>query len=117
MGASIVDVVCRHLALVAVDGAGATVAATLDPSFQLHVDGLTTDAAGYLALIDARWAAEGDRPPLDVVAATPQRSMVTVSIEPRCMAHMRVEDEVLVEMWITSDWRRWISGLDAGLLP
>jgi len=112
----LVDVASRHLALVAVDGAASTVADTLAPGFRLHVDGLTTDGGGYLALIAARWAVEGPRPPLDVMATAPYASVVTLSIEPHCMIHIAVEDELITEMWITSDWRRWMAWLDDGLM-
>jgi hypothetical protein len=105
-----VDVVCHHLALVAIDGAGTSVQATLHPEFRLHVDGLTTGAGGYLALIEARWAAEGERPPLDVMKASLQPSVVTLAIEPHCMVHVRVADDLLAEMWITADWRRCVPG-------
>ena len=76
------------------------VSTTSYTGFRLHVDGLTTDVGGYLALIEARWAAEGDRPPLDVTSASQQPSVVTIAIEPRCTMHVRVEDDALVEMWI-----------------
>jgi hypothetical protein len=115
MATTVADVVVRHLALVAVDGAGGSVAETLHPDFRLHLDGTTTDASGYLALIEARWAIEGDRPPLDVTRATTKSPMVAVVVEPHCMVHVRVERDLLAEMWITTDWRHWLSWLDAGM--
>jgi hypothetical protein len=115
MPATTVDVVYQHLALVAVDGAGASVAETLHPQFRVHVDGLSTDAGGYLALIEARWAVEGVRPPLDVTRASSRPAVVTVVIEPHCIIHVRVDEGLLAEMWITADWRRWLDWLDAGL--
>lgn len=115
MPVTTVDVVYQHLALVAVDGAGPSVADTLHPDFCVHVDGLTTDASGYLALIEARWAVEGNRPPLDVTRASARPSLVSVVIEPHCMVHVRVDDGLLAEMWITADWRRWLLWLDAGM--
>jgi hypothetical protein len=102
VSSTVVDVVCHHLALVAVDGAGESVLATLHPEFRFHVDGLTTGASGYLALIEARWAVEGERPPLDVTSASQQPSTVLVTIEPRCTMHVRVEDDALVEMWLSA---------------
>jgi len=102
VAASIADLVVRHLALVAVDGAGASVAETLHPAFRLHLDDFTTGASGYLALIEARWAAEGARPPLDVTSASSRPASVSVAIEPRCTVEVRIEGGLLAEMWITS---------------
>lgn len=109
-------VVLEHLALVAIDGAGDSVMATLDDGFRLHLDGITTDATGYLVLLSARWAAEGDRPPLDVMATSESGDMVTVSIEPHCLAHVRVIDGRIRELWLTADWRQWVAWLHTGEL-
>ncbi len=113
--AATMDVVYQHLALVAVDGPGQSVAETLHPGFRVHIDGLTTDAGGYLALIEARWSVEGPRPPLDVTRASARPTLVSVVIEPRCLLHVRVDDGLLAEMWITADWQRWLDWLDAGM--
>ncbi|MFT3853451.1 MAG: hypothetical protein QM733_12035 [Ilumatobacteraceae bacterium] len=115
MSVGVVDVVCQHLALVAVDGAGPSVEATLHPDFRVHLDGLTTDATGYLALIEARWAAEGFRPPLDVTRVSAGPTIASVAIQPHCMLHVRLDGDLLAEMWITADWRQWITWLDAGI--
>lgn len=109
-----VDVVCRHLALVAVDGATDDVAATVSPGFRLHLDAMETDRWGYLALIAARWAAEGDRPPLDVVRHTVSGEMVTVAIAPRAVAHFRTRGDLIDELWLTCDWRQWVAWLERG---
>lgn len=104
---SLVDIVCRHLALVAIDGATDEVALTLAPGFRLHIDGLDTDRWGYLSLIEANHAAHATRPPLDVLTAWPCGEHVSLRLEPRCIMHVRIRDGVLVEMWITSDWHIW----------
>ncbi len=93
--------VCRHLALVAVDGATDEVAATLTPDFRLHVDATTTDRWGYLALIAARWAAEGTRPPLDVIGDHVSGDHVAVDIAPQCIARFHVCGERISEAWMT----------------
>jgi hypothetical protein len=99
--------VCRHLALVAVDGATDEVALTLDPGFVLHLNGVSTDRWGYLALIEANRALHATRPPLDVRTASARRRFVTVSLIPRCVAHFQLEDELIVRLWMTPDWRVW----------
>jgi hypothetical protein len=103
--------VCRHLALVAVDGSSAEVADTLTPDFLLHIDTTTTDRWGYLALIDARWATEGPRPPLDVVGDRQRGDFVTVTVAPHCLAHFRVPGDRIAEVWMTPDWRVWAEPL------
>src|SRR5262245_6758499 len=87
-----VSTVCRHLALVAIEGATDEVALTLDPGFRLHVDRLDTDRSGYLALIAANHAAQPARPPLDVVTAYGRGHFVTARLEPHCIAHFRMAD-------------------------
>ncbi len=72
--------VCRHLALVAVDGASDEVALTPAPDFCLHLAHVDTDRWGYPALIDADWATYSTRPPLDVRTAVPHREFVTVAL-------------------------------------
>lgn len=99
--------VCRHLALVAVDGATGEVAATLTPDFRLHADTLDTDRSGYLALIAANHAAHVTRPPLDVAHAEVRREFVTVRLDPHCIAHYRLRDGIIAEAWMTTDWRIW----------
>ena len=108
------DVVCEHLALVAVDGAGPSVADTLLPGFTLHLGDLITDAGGYLALIAARWAAEGERPPLEVLRNVVRGRFVTVALAPRTVAHFRVERGAVESLWITSDARHWLTWLGRG---
>src|SRR6478609_709356 len=105
VSSTVVDVVCHHLALVAVDGAGESVLSTRHPEFRLHVDGLTTGAGGYLALIEARWAVEGERPPLDVTRTSEHPSTVTVAIEPACVLRVRVAQDRLVEMGVRAGRR------------
>jgi hypothetical protein len=100
-------VVCRHLALVAIDGATDEVASTMTADFRLHVEGTTTDRWGYLALIDARWAAEGPRPPLDVLGDHVSGDQVAIGVAPHCLAHFGVRDELISEVWMTPDWRPW----------
>lgn len=102
-----VSVVCRHLALVAIDGATDEVALTLSPGFRLHLDDLDTDRAGYLALIAANHASQPSRPPLDVVTASAAHGIVTACLEPRCLAHFRIVSGTIREMWLTTDWQVW----------
>lgn len=102
-----VSSVCRHLALVAIDGATDEVALTLDPSFRLHIDSIDTDRWGYLSLIEANHAAHGPRPPLDVVTAIGTGRFVIARLEPRCIAHYRLVDGLITEAWMTTDWHVW----------
>ncbi len=104
---ALVDVACHHFALVAIDGASDETALTISPSFRLHIGTLDTDRTGYLALIAARHAAHGERPPLDVLHLCTRGNVVTAHLEPRCLAHLRVEDDVVSEMWLTPDWDEW----------
>jgi len=101
------DTVCQHLALVAIDGATNEVALTLDPAFRLHVDGADTDRWGYLSLIEANHAAHVARPPLDVEDAYTFGDFVMARLSPRCLAHFRVIDDAIVELWMTVDWQQW----------
>lgn len=102
-----VSAVCRHLALVAIDGATDEVADTLAADFRLHVDGVDTDRWGYLSLIEANHAAHGTRPPLDVVTAHGAGHFVTTLLEPRCIAYFRVAGGAIAGAWITTDWHVW----------
>lgn len=102
-----VSTVCRHLALVAIDGATDEVALTLDPTFRLHIDGVDTDRWGYLALIEANHAAHGTRPPLDVATAIGTGHFVITRLEPRCIAYYRLVDGLITESWMTADWHVW----------
>lgn len=102
-----VSTVCRHLALVPIDGATDEVALALDPSFQLHIDSVDTDRWGYLALIEANHAAHGTRPPLDVTTAIGTGNFVITRLEPRCIAHYRLADHLITEAWVTTDWHIW----------
>lgn len=99
--------VCRHLALVAIDGATDEVANTMMPGFRLHVDTIDTDRGGYLTLIAANHAAHGTRPPLDVTAAYATGRFVMTRLEPRCFVHFRLVDGVIAEAWMTTDWHTW----------
>lgn len=101
------DRVCRHLALVAVDGATAEVFGTLDPGFVLHLDEADTDRSGYLALIEANHAAHGTPPPLDVLRTMARGSFVTASLDPSWIAHFKVGPEAIEELWLTSRWEVW----------
>ncbi len=103
--------VCHHLALVAIDGATDEVALTLDPTFVLYLDGASTDRWGYLALVEANRALSPTRPPLDVRNAASQGDFVTVGLEPRCLAHFRVVDDLIVRLWMTADWNVWTQWL------
>lgn len=98
---------CRHLALVAIDGATDEVAATLTPGFRLHLDGIDSDQAGYFSLIDANRAAHAGLPPLDVVRIHGSHQFVTALLEPRCLAHYRFEGDLIAELWMTIDWTTW----------
>lgn len=112
----VADVVNRHLALVAVEGAVDEVTATLASGFRLHVEDCSTDRHGYLALIAARWAAEGDRPPLEVgQRAVSDRSAIVVLGE-RTAAYVRVEDALIAEIRMTNEWRRWADWVEAGFI-
>jgi hypothetical protein len=111
-----IAVVGHHLAVVAVDGASDEMERGLDPAFRLHLDGLHTDRHGYQALVGARWAAEGDRPPLDVVGNVALGPVVTAAIAPRGIAHFRVDAGLIAEAWITSDWNTWLDPLHADRL-
>jgi hypothetical protein len=99
--------VCRHLALVAIDGATDEVADGLDAGFRLHLGHACTDRWGYLALIEANHAAHGARPPLDVVAASASGDFVTARLEPRCLAYVRLAGGLIAELWIVVDWNAW----------
>lgn len=100
----------------AVDGATAETASSLAPAFRLRVESLTTDAVGYLALVGARWASEGPRPPLEVVKELDEGDAVTVLMAPRTVAHFRVRDEQITELWMTSECGRWADwGTSGGL--
>ncbi len=112
-----VDLVCRHLAMVAIDGASEEVAATLSDDFALHVDQLDTDRWGYLALIDANHAAHGTtRPPLDVTTIQGNTTSVTARLEPLCVAHYRLDGAAIAEAWMTTDWRVWRDWLQHHLM-
>jgi len=111
-GEAEIDVVLNHLATVAVDGAGPDMADTMAADFSLHIDGYTTDRNGYLALVAARWAVEGDRPPLDVLTNQATGAVVTAALVPRSVAHFRVDRGVVCEAWLTTDWSQWLSPLD-----
>lgn len=104
------ELLCRHLALVAVDGATDEVALTLSPTFELHLDGLDTDRAGYLALIAANHAAHSIRPPLDVIRTVAAPSSVTALLHPAIVLHARIHHETITSMWITErpdTWHHW----------
>lgn len=104
------ELLCRHLALVAIDGATDEVALTLSPTFELHLDGLDTDRAGYLALIAANHAAHGNRPPLDVIRTLATSSSVTALLHPAVVLHAQIHDETITRMWITDrtdTWQQW----------
>ena len=95
--------VCHHLAVLAIEGVTEELALTLDPSFSLHLDHVDTDRWGYLALIDAERAISSIRPPLDVRDAITRGEFVTVALEPRCLAHFRVAESVIAELWMTRE--------------
>ena len=103
-----ISTVCQHLALVAIDGATDEVAATLAPDFRLHLGGVDTDGTGYLALIEANHAAHGTRPPLDVQSAVGTGHSGWARLEPVCLAHFRIGDDKISELWIATDWRDWL---------
>ncbi|MFV0307816.1 MAG: hypothetical protein ACK5OX_08745 [Desertimonas sp.] len=108
------EVVGRHLAMVAVDGATDEVASTMTPDMCCSIDDLTTDRNGYLALIAARWAAEGARPALEVRRNTARGALVTVALAQRGLAYFQVENGLIRTLRLTTDWNRWLSPLHSG---
>ena len=101
--------------MIAVRGGDDEIALTLSPNFVLHTDVLTTDRWGYLALIDADRCLSSPRlPPLDVIAGEASGDFVSVSLVPRCLAHFRVTDGTIAELWLTSDWHMWRDWLTGG---
>ena len=91
----------------AIDGASEDVDHTLTADFALHLDGLTTDRWGYFVLIEANRAAYGTRPPLDVQDACARADFVSVRLEPSSLAHFRLVDGLITELWMTVDWQTW----------
>ena len=102
-----VRAVCWHLALAAIDGPTDELALTMAPEFRLHLDGCATDRWGYFALIEANRAAHATWPPLDVEDAFGRGHFVTARLEPRCIAHFRLVDGLIAELWMTVDWHTW----------
>jgi hypothetical protein len=102
------SVACHHLALAAVGGASDELALTLAPAFRLHLRDLVTDRWGYLALLEAEHALSPVAAiPLDVISGTVSGDCVTLGLQPRCLAHFRVIDGVITELWLTADWDVW----------
>lgn len=102
------SIVCRHLALVAIDGATAEVASTLADDFQLHVDGLEHDSSAYLALIAANHAAAHPRrPPLDVIDASVSGDVVTVLLDSDGVARFHLVDHTIDHIWLAWDELLW----------
>lgn len=105
------DRVCRHLALVAIDGATDEVLDTMSPDFRLHLDGGDTDRTAYLALIEANHAAHGDRPALDVVRTVARNGFVTAFLDSSWVAHFELGPDSIEQLWMAPHWQtgeRWL---------
>lgn len=101
------SVVCRHLALVAIDGPSPEVEATLDPGFVLSMDGMRLSAASYLALVEANHAAHPVRPPLEVIAGSSVADFVTVLLDGHGISRFRLKGALIEQIWLAWSEPLW----------